>query len=531
MVLPVTSCGGVTFLARYQGRPTWRSNNLENFIAGFFLIFNLETILWIALGEILGIILGSLPGLTATMGIALMLPISFQLSDATGMALLLGVYCGAVSGASIPAILLGIPGNPNAIATVYDGQAMTQKGQAGQALGGAVIASFLGGIGSLMLLVLFSPLIARFTLLFGPAEKATLALVGLTIIASVSSKNLAKGLLTGALGVALSLLGTDPFSNALRIPFPDLLAMTPLASGINLIPALIGLFGISQALFDLERISQGHIAPPQITIGNVFPPFRKMVKMWRIILESTGIGALIGAIPGTGASIAVFLSYERAKKITSSAQNQLEQVGTGCLEGVFAPEVANNAVTGGSLVPALSLGIPGDAATAVLLGALLIKGVVPGHQLFSQNMSLVYAIFIALFMSNVFMLVFQLLGVRIFPKVLDVPLSVLIPMILILSLIGSYAIQGQAILAATFDMGVALVLGILGYVLKKGEYPIAPIVLGLILGGMFEENFRRAVKLAGGNYGVFFTKPIALFFIALAVISVILPFVRKGDRQ
>ena len=504
---------------------------MESLISGFLQIFSVETILWIALGEVLGIVLGALPGLTATMGVALMLPISFQLSNATGMALLLGVYCGAVSGASIPAILLGIPGNPNAIATVYDGHAMTQKGLAGQALGGAVIASFIGGIGSLVLLVLFSPLIARFTLLFGPAEKATLALVGLTIIASVSSENLAKGVLTGALGLALSLLGTDPFTNVLRIPFSDLLAKTPLASGINLIPALIGLFGISQAIFDLENIKQGHIAPPQVEIVNIFPSFRKIIRMWRLILESTGIGAMIGAIPGTGASIAVFLSYERAKKITSSGKHQLEQVGTGCLEGVFAPEVANNAVTGGALIPALSLGIPGDAATAVLLGALLIKGIVPGHQLFTQNMALVYAIFMALLLSNVFMLTFQLLGVRIFPKVLAVPLCVLIPIILILSLIGAFAIQGQAILSGTFDMGVALALGILGYFLKKGGYPIAPIVLGLILGGMLEENFRRAVKLAGGNYFVFFTKPIALAFIVFAVLSVLLPLLKKRRNQ
>jgi len=458
---------------------------LEELISGFLQIFNVGTILWVALGEVLGIILGALPGLTATMGIALMVPISFQLSKATGIALLLGVYCGAVSGASIPAILLGIPGNPNAIATVYDGHAMTKKGLAGQALGGAVVASFIGGIASLIILVLFSPLIAKMTLAFGPAEKACLAMVGLTIIASVSTKNLAKGILTGLLGLSLSLLGTDPFSNALRIPFPDLLAKTPLTSGINLIPALIGLFGISQVLLDLERIKQGHIAPPQVKIDRVFPPLKKIARMWRVIIESTGIGTLIGAIPGTGASIAVFLSYERA------------------------------------------LGIPGDAATAVLLGALLIKGVVPGFQLFDQEMSLVYAIFFALFLSNVFMFTFQILGVRLFPKVLAVPMAILIPMILVLSLIGSYAIQGQAILSAIFNMGVALALGILGYFLKKGGYPIAPIVLGLILGGMFEENFRRAVKLAGGNYFVFFTKPIAILFIALAIFSVALPLLKK----
>lgn len=500
---------------------------METVITGFLQIFNIQTVLWIALGEILGIILGALPGLTATMGIALMLPISFQLSNATGMALLLGVYCGAVSGASIPAILLGIPGNPNAIATIYDGKAMTDKGLAGQALGGAVVASFIGGITSLIILALFSPIIARFTLAFGPAEKASLALVGLTIIASVASRNLVKGILTGAIGLALSLFGTDPFSNVIRLPFSQLFAKTPLTSGINLIPALIGLFGISQALFDIERIKTGHIAPPQIKIEKIFPSFRKIASMWRLIIESSGIGTLIGAIPGTGASIAVFLSYERAKKITASPKSKLEKVGSGCLEGVFAPEVANNACTGGALIPALTLGIPGDAATAVLLGALMVKGVVPGFRLFTEDLSLVYAIFFALLLANVFMLIFQLAGVRLFPKVLNVPLAVLIPTILILSLIGSYAIQGQAIISATYDMGIALGLGILGYFLKKGDYPIAPIVLGLILGGMLEENFRRAVKLAEGNYFVFFTKPIAVVFIALAIFSVVLPLLKK----
>lgn len=503
---------------------------MEAFLSGIEQVFNPGTILWIALGEVLGIVIGALPGLTATMGIALLLPLSFQLSRATGMGLLLGVYCGAVSGASIPAILLGIPGNPNAIATVYDGQAMTRKGLAGQALGGAVVASFIGGILSLAALSLFSPLIARFTLAFGPAEKAALALVGLTIIASVSANNLAKGILTGAFGLALALVGTDPFTDSLRMPFPDLLAQTPLSGGIKLIPALIGLFGVSQVLYDLERIHEGRLAPPPLAIDRVFPPLKKIASMWRIILESSGIGTLIGAIPGTGASIAVFLSYERAKRLTSRPKSKLERVGSGCLEGVMAPEVANNAVTGGALIPVLSLGIPGDSGTAVLLGALLIKGVVPGYQLFSQDLDLVYAILFALLISNIFMLTFQLLGVRLFPRVLSIPMALLLPVILVLSMIGAYAIEGQAVLAATFDMSVALVLGIIGYFLKKADYPTAPIVLGLILGKLLEVNFRRAVKLAGGSYLVFFTKPIAVAFIIMAVFAVALPLLRRRRR-
>ncbi len=506
---------------------------MDLFLQGLSQVANISTVLWMAFGSILGIILGALPGLTATMGIALVMPISFQLPSATGIGLLLAVYCGAVSGASIPAILLGIPGNPNAIATVEDGILMTKKGKAGQALGGAVVASFIGGIGSMICLVLFAPLIAKLTLAFGPTEKTTLALVGLVIIASVSGKNLLKGLMMGAFGMVLAFLGTDPFSGQLRIPFSSVLATTPLAKGLDLTSSLIGLYGVSQVFSEMRKINQAQRlqAPEDIKIQDIFPPFKKIRQMWKIILSSLGIGTVIGAIPGTGASIAVFLARNTAKTIAETSNGKLEPLGTGSLEGVFAPEVANNAVTGGALIPALALGIPGDAATAVLIGALMIKGVTPGFQLFQQNMPLVYAIFITLFVSNIFMATFQLAGVRVYPKVLKVPAQLLLPLVLILSFIGSYAIAGQAVGAGIYNMGIALVMGLLGYVLKRDDYPIAPIVLGLILGGMFEENFRRAVKLAGGSYLTFFTKPICWIFILLAVFSVVLPIVSRKRQE
>lgn len=491
-------------------------------LEGAALIINPAALLWIMFGVTLGILLGAIPGLTATMGIALMLPLAIQLETATGMGLLLGVYSGAIIGASIPAILLGIPGNPNAIATVYDGYAMTQQGRAAEALGGAVVASFLGGIGSLLLLMLFAPAIARFTLMFGPPERAALALVGIAIIASVSSRSLAKGVLMGAFGLALALIGPDPITQVLRMPFPDYTARTPLASGIKLVPALIGLFGISQAIYDLEMLGRGRLAPPQIELKRLLPRPGVFLRMWRLIVESTGIGTLIGAIPGTGASIAVFLSYQRAQRVSASRNNSMQPIGTGALEGVVAPEVANNACKGGALIPALSLGIPGDAATAVLLGALLIRGVTPGHQLFTENISLVYGIFVAMLFANIFMVVIQLAGIRVFPKVLSVPSAYLLPLIIVFSLIGSYGIEGRAIMAASFNMGVAMLLGILGYFLKKNDYPIAPIVLGLILGDMFEQNFRRAIRLARGDYTVFFQRPIAAILIAFAVLSVVI---------
>ena len=500
---------------------------MDLFLEGLSQVANISTILWIIFGSILGIIIGALPGLTATMAVALMMPVSFHLPTATGMGLLLAVYSGSIAGSSIPAILLGIPGSPNSIATVEDGLGMTRKGLAGQALGGAMLASFIGGIGSFLCLIFFAPLVAQISLAFGPAERATLALVGLTIIASVSGNNLMKGLLMGALGMGLAFLGTDPFNAQLRIPFSRFLATTPLAGGLDLISALIGFFGVSQVLMDMRDIRVPQEAAGNVKIQNIFPPLKKLRDMWKIILSSLGIGVGLGAIPGPGASIGVFMAHNSAKRIAAASKGKLEIPGTGCLEGVFAPELTSNAMKGGALIPTLALGIPGDAASAVIMGALIIKGVTPGFQLFSANMALLNAILIALFLANIGMLIFSLAGIKLYPKVLNVPKQILFPLVLILSFIGCFAIAGWGVTAGVYNMGIALATGLLGYILRRDGYPIPPIILGLILGGMFEENFRRAVALAGGNYLVFFTRPICLLFMAFAVLSVVLPVLAR----
>lgn len=505
---------------------------MADMIEGLNMLLNFQTMFWIVVGSILGIVLGALPGLTATMGVALMLPVSFYLPVATGMALLLAVYAGAVAGASIPAILLGIPGNPNALATVEDGYRMTREGKGGLALGSAAVASLIGGVLSLIVLSLFAPMLARATLAFGPAEKFGLAVLGLAVIASIASGNLLRGVGMAALGLCLSLIGADTFTNAPRMPFPDLLSRTPLANGIELIPALIGLFGVSQALVDLERLRTPVPPIPSVQVRDLFPSFRKLRQMWRIILESTGIGTLIGAIPGTGASIAVFLAHERAKKLTHAPGSKLDKVGEGNIEGVFAPEVANNAVTGGALIPVLTLGIPGDAVTAVLLGALLVKGVVPGNLLFVDNLPLVYAIFFGMGFALIAMFVFQLVGVRLFPHVLRVPGMYLVPVVLVLSFVGTFAVDGQAVVKATYNMGIALSLGAVGYLLKKADYPISPLVLGLILGPMLEDNYRLAVKLGQGNHLIFLHSPIVMGMLAVVVLAVLWPILarRSGSR-
>lgn len=338
---------------------------------------------------------------------------------------------------------------------------------AGYALGGATIASFIGGIGSELFLIFFSPLVARMTLAFGPAQKCTMALVGIVIIAVISSDNILKGLLMGALGFAFAFLGPDPMSGALRIPFASFLRHTPFANGLDMTSTLIGLYGVSQVFTELKNFKTIHNKEVCKNIGKIFPSFRKILDMYKIILSSLGIGTLIGAIPGTGASIAVFMSKNVASGICDRSNGKLEKPGTGCLEGVFAPEVANNAVTGGALIPALSLGIPGDAATAVLIGALMIKGVTPGFTLFSHNLPLVYSIFITLFLSNVFMLIFQLAGVRIYPKILLISQKVLMPIILILSFLGPYALAGTSVSKGVYFLGTALFMGLIGYFMKK----------------------------------------------------------------
>ncbi|MHC1568583.1 MAG: tripartite tricarboxylate transporter permease [Candidatus Syntropharchaeia archaeon] len=480
---------------------------------------NLQTLLWLCGGTIVGIILGALPGLTATMGLTLMIPVSYYLPMGTAMGLLLGVYLGAVLGASIPAILLGIPGNPNAIATVYDGFEMTKKGKAGKALGGAIIASFFGGIISLILLVFLAPQIARIALMFGPPEYFALAVFGLTIIASVSGKDFLKGLIMATLGIMLSMVGLDNMTGIPRFTFGSVY----LLDGIPLIPALIGLYAFGQVFSDIgslktfEKIKK--ISSEKMRLKDLFPSLKELWKNFRTIVESSLIGTGIGAFPGTGASIAVFIAYSRAKK-------RNKEVGSGILEGVMAPEAANNGVTGGTLIPTLALGIPGDAAGAVILSALIIKGVQPGPLLFKYDIKTVYTIFFMLFLANITMVVFQLVGIRMFIKMLSIPSRFLIPAILIFSTVGSFALRERI-----SDVLIALAFGIAGYFLSLYKFPKAPLLLGLILGPIAEPQFRRSMMLFQGDWTRFFTRPISLSLFILTALTIAMTFLRRRGQR
>lgn len=464
-------------------------------------VFSYPTILWIALGELLGILLGALPGLTATMGMALVLPFTFYLDPAASVGLMLGVYFGGVTGASIPAILFGIPGNPNAIATIHDGYQLARKGQAGVALGTAVVASFIGGLGSMLILFVAAPVLAAVSLWFGPAEYASLALASLTVIAATSGRAISKGVLAAVFGMMLGTVGIDQIVGLPRFTLGNIY----LLNGFSLVAALIGLFGIAQVLQDLESVRTGALKAVMPKLGKLFPPMRYLLSRWRMILESVGLGTVIGILPGAGASVGVVLAYERARETSP----EKEQFGKGALDGVLAPEVTNNACIGGGLIPTLALGIPGESAAVMLMAALIMHGITPGPLLFDQHIDLVYTIFVAMVVSNIFMLVFQLGGVRLFARALMIPPHLLSSLVLILSIIGAFALE-----SSIFDAFAAVAFGILGWWMKKAGYPVIPLVLGLILGPMIESEFRRAVMLAG-TYTTFFTRPLSLVMLLL----------------
>ena len=476
------------------------------------LIFQVHTILYILLGVASGICIGCLPGLTATMGVALVLPLTFGMDAAAGILLLVGVYVGAIYGGSISAILLNTPGTPASAATALDGYVMAQKGEAGRALGISTVSSFFGGITSCVFLLLISPQLAKISLRFSSPEFFMLAIFGLCILSSISGSSMAKGIACGALGILIASIGIDGITGKMRFTFGNM----NLLSGINYIPVMIGLFAMSQAFIGIEELSKENALTKKVS--HVIPKKQD----WSVIFKNGflfgTIGTFIGIIPGAGADIAAFIAYGQAKNMSKHPQD----FGKGIPEAIAAPEAANNGVTGGALIPMLTLGVPGDAVAAIMIGALTVQGLQPGPLLFQNNAPLVYALFIGCFIANICMAVLGLSSVKLFTKVLSVPKAVLIPVIFLLCFVGSYAMANNM-----FDVGVMLFFGIVGYFLHKVDISSSPAVLGLILGPMAESHFRRALLMSKGDYKVFFSTGICLFFFCLIVISIVLPFVRK----
>ncbi|MCF7933903.1 MAG: tripartite tricarboxylate transporter permease [Spirochaetia bacterium] len=472
---------------------------------GLALVFSWNVFPLVFLGVAGGIIIGALPGLTATMGVAILLPFTFTMDSIPALATLVGIYVGAIYGGSISAILLKTPGTPASAATVFDGHELVKQGEATKALSMSAIASFVGGIISTIMLITISPLLASFALKFSAPEYFMLAVFGLTIIASISAKNIIKGFLAGFLGLFVATVGMDPITSAARFTFGSINFL----NGLSIIPVLIGLFALAEAFVQLETFDGTH-SEKVVVKGTSYVSKKELLQTLPTMIKSAFMGTFIGSIPGAGADIAAFVSYNEAKR----SSKHPEKFGTGCLEGIAAPEAGNNGVTGGALVPLLSLGVPGDAVAAILLGAFIMQGIAPGPMMFIRDADLVYSIFSALLLGNVFMLLLGLFGIRFFSRIVDIPKVLIIPMIIILSMVGSYAINNSI-----FDVGVTIGFGVIGYVLLKAGIPQSPIVLALILGPMAECNLRKSLLMYEGSISFLYTRPITIVFILLSLFS------------
>lgn len=478
--------------------------------AGLEAVLQPQPLLLILIGVVVGIVIGALPGLTATMSVAILLPFTFALEPVPGMMLLLGVYGGALYAGSIPAILIRTPGTPSAAATVIDGHPMARRGEAGQALSISVVASAVGGMLGVVMLGLFAPVLAEFALDFGPAEYFMLSVFALTIIASISEGMLVKGLISGLLGIAIALIGLDPIQAYPRYAFGS----SQLSSGIEFIPVLIGLFGVAEALVQFERISRG--AGEQPALGSFRLGLGTLRKLAPSTMGSSLLGFLVGVLPGTGGDIGAFVAYSETRRFSRGEK----KFGQGDPRGVAAAESANNASTAGALVPMLTLGIPGDSVSAILIGAITVHGLRPGPQLFSGSPELVYGIFIGFFIAYVLLLIVGLAGIRLWAQTMRIPTRFLWPAVLVLSVIGSYALRTNP-----FDVFVMLVAGVVGYFMSKGNYPVAPLVIGLIVGPIAESGFRRAMIISGGSYD-WLLNPIPLTLLVLTLASLAIPLWR-----
>lgn len=466
------------------------------------------SLLAVFIGTFSGVLVGGMPGLTATMAVALLIPITFVLEPLTGLILMGGVYCGAMYGGSIPGILLRTPGTPAAVCTALDGYPMAQQGRGGLALKISVISSFCGGIFSTAVLLMVAPILAIFALTFGPPEYFLLAILGLVGIVSMADdvNGLIKALISGLLGLIIAVIGTDPISGQLRytMGIPDLY------DGVAFMPALIGMFSISQML-DLTSVKS--IVTDTSTLKKIKrEPMPKGLKKY--IGIGCGTGTLVGVLPGEGATIAAFLSYNFARQ-----RSKLKHLfGKGNPEGIAAAEAGNNGCVGGSLIPTLTLGIPGNSVAAALMGGLLVHGLIPGPELFTKYGVMTYAFILSLFIANVVFLLMGLFMAPYFARISMIPTQLLIPVVCLFSIVGSYAMN-----YAVLDVFVCLLCGITAVVLGRLKFDMGALTLGLILGPIAEAGFAQALIMGHGSYAPFFTRPQALILWGIIILLLIPP--------
>ncbi|WP_353475987.1 tripartite tricarboxylate transporter permease (plasmid) [Salipiger sp. H15] len=475
-------------------------------------LFAPQVLLTIALGTFGGLVIGALPGLTATMGVALLIPMTFGMSPVMGLNMLIGIYIGGIYGGCVSSILLRTPGTPASAATVLDGYPMAQKGAAGRALGMATIASTIGGLIAAVVLATLAPQLAGIALEFGAPEYFALALFGLTIIASLSG-DLLKGAISGLLGILISTVGADPISGVMRYTF----GIHGFASGFAFTPALIGLFALSEVFTQMERIAGGE--EPIKSVSGRWPTRAEMSESKGALIRGSIIGTLIGIVPGTGSGTASWIAYNEARRASKTP----EKFGTGYAPGIAATESANNAVCAAALIPLLALGIPGDVVTAVLMGGLLIQGLAPGPMLFQTNPDVVVGMFGGTFIATIFMFIFGMALIPVFSRILMIPRRLLAMSIVVFCFIGAFSINLNPV-----DLYTMVGFGVLGWGMQKFGFSQAALCIALILGPLLESNLRRGLLQNQDNVLSFISTPITLLFLGLTVLSAAWPYISRA---
>jgi len=476
------------------------------------LVFMPTNLLLIFGGMVLGVFFGALPGISSSMGIVLMIPFTYYMGIIPSIILLVALYAGSAYGGSITAIMFNTPGTPEAVATTFDGYPMAQKGQAGKALGLAMSASAAGGIFSVIVMLLLAPSLSKVALKIQSAEYFALTLLGIACISSVGSKNLVKALITGCIGIIIALIGLDPLTGVSRMTFGRL----SLLSGVEFIPVMIGAFAMAEVLKQIIERKEAADFDSDTKISMEMIKLKEFFSYKWTVLKSAVIGTAIGILPGTGGSIASIVSYGEAVR----SGNDKDKFGKGAEEGIIAPEAANNAAAGGAMIPTLVLGIPGSPTTAIILAALVLQGLQPGPQLMKEQPLMLYAIFFSMLIASIVVFIGGRIAVKAFASVLKLPYSVLAPIIVMFSIIGSYAIANDM-----SQVWVMLGFGLFGYFMKKYDFSPATLVLGLVLGKLMEENFRRQLLLSKGDYMSFLTRPISAMLLLCVAVILIYPYV------
>ena len=490
---------------------------LENLPAALGLLLTVEAGAVLLLGTLLGIVMGALPGIGSTVAVAMVLPFTLTMTQAPAVLLLIAVYAGSVYGGSISAILINTPGTPQSAATCLDGYPMALRGQAGEALGWATLASVLGGLASAVVLLLAAPQLAAFALNFGPIETFALILLGMTCIVTVSEGAMVKGLLAGMIGLFLATVGGDPILGSPRFTFGDY----RLIAGFNLLAVVIGVFAISEVLLRLTQSDAGAAALVRYD-GMIIPRLSALRGRVGGLVKSIAIGCGIGILPGTGAATAAFIAYAEARR----SSPRRAAFGTGEPDGLIASESANNAVTGGALVPTMALGIPGDAVTAVMLATLTLHGITPGIRLMTDNPVLIAAIFAGFFVINLALLPLGMLVARFAAPLLRLREGFMLAAVTLLCFVGVYFVNGNP-----FDLLVMVAAGLGGFVLRRQGFPMPPLVIGMVLGPTLEMSLRQGLIVTNGDFGAFFTgHPIAVGLMAAAALMLALPLLRLRGR-